>query len=113
MNTDISDTFFVRAECSSDPDYAYLWDIWVNVQKLRGLRKGIFRAHVSLNCQQNCSAVLPNVNELCELQTQLAFAVANGYSEETIEELNDLCLNFLLVYNEMYYRTMEAAARHY
>lgn len=111
MASDINDTFLTRAGWG-DPDYGYFWDIWANVKVLRGLRKGIYGAHVSLHCQQNCALLLPSVDELRELQEQIVFVVQNECLEESREGLNDLRLRFLLSYNELFYRTMEAAARH-
>ena len=111
MECNIGDTFFVRSD-SCDPDYGYFWDIWANVKILKGLRKGVYGAHVGLNCQQNCARLLPNCDELCRLQEQITTIVQNECFEETLEGLNDLALQCLLVYNELYYRLMEAAARH-
>lgn len=111
MDCSVGDTFFVTSN-SCDPSYAYFWDIWVNVRHLRNIRKGVYGAHVSFNCQQDCERLLPSVAELVGLQNEITSIVQNECGEETFEGLRDLALQCLLVYNDFYYRLMEAAGRH-
>lgn len=111
MDCDISDTFFVRANWG-DPNYGLFWDIWVNLKTLRSLRKGVYGAHVSLNCQRDCNRLLPSVAELCRLQDHIRELVLGECFEESPEDFNDLVLQCLMAYNEFYYRLFEAAERH-
>ena len=111
MDCDIGDTFWVRANWGG-PDDGFFWDIWANVKELRGLRIGVYGAHVSTACQQDCSSLLPSREELRQLQDYICDIVVNECGEETREDYNDLALQCLMAYNELYYRLMEAAARH-
>lgn len=115
MENVIGDTFFVRYAGESR-EYQIFWDIEMNVRLLRGLRIEVERAHISCNCLQDCLRSLPSVGDLRRLQEHIPLAVAmicferrNG---QTNEEINDEALQCLLLYNDFYYRLVEAAVRH-
>ena len=104
----IGDTFFVRAMCGND--YAFFWDLWVNVRQLKVYRGGVYRAHVDLGCQQDCIHLLPTPEELNKLQDKIVDIIQSGCTEDCV--LNELALHCLLFYNEFYYRWFEVAIRH-
>ena len=104
----IGDTFFVRAMCGND--YAFFWDLWVNVRQLKVYRGGVYRAHVDLGCQQDCIHLLPTPEELNKLQDKIVDIIQSGCTEDSV--LNELALHCLLFYNEFYYRWFEVAVRH-
>ena len=117
---DIGDTFFIRSEFPGDGLYSFLWDIYVNYRVLRKIRKEIFQAHVAVKCQKDCDTLMPTDARLEYLQTGIVSTISLNESThwvdddevESVEAVNDLFLNVLLFYNEMYYRIMEADDRH-
>ena len=113
MENVIGDTFFVRSDGVS-PDYRIFWDIWANVRLLRGLRIHVEGAHTSCNCRQDCLRLLPSDGELRRLQEHIPHLVASFFERngEMTEDINDEALSCLLLYNDFYYRLLEAAARH-
>ena len=113
MENVIGDTFFVRSN-GLYPEYRIFWDIEANVRLLRGLRIHVEGAHIICNCLQDCLRLLPSVGDLRRLQEHIPHLVASYFERngETTEDINDDALQCLLLYNDFYYRLLEAAARH-